>query len=301
MASRFSLQRRTGRAIRTFLGVLFAVAITFSGSAWAGGAGNTVRVLYPDGLADIMQHDIAPAFEQATGNRFAGDHAPSIKLAEEIQQKARTADVLICANPEINLQLMGLPQGDWIDWYAVFMQAPLVVGYDPESRFARALKSKPWYQVAAEPGFRLGLTDPNEDPKGGLTVKALQRAVQSHDLHGKEKSLAANSRIVPEQDLNHRLQSHQLDAAFFYQPEAATAGIPSVPVNLGDISTTYTITILNRAAHPGAASAFVAFLLSEKGKKILEKNDALTIMPAPAVFGSLGDVPDELKSILSNQ
>lgn len=280
------------------LGALFVVLAAFGGPARTQAAGATVRVVYPDGLADVMQNDIAPAFEKATGNQFAGDHAPSMKLASEIREGARAVDVLICASPQANLQLMGLSQGDWVDWYVMFMQSPLVVGYDPASKFAAKLKTSPWYQVAAESGFRLGLTDPKKDAKGRLTAKAIQRAVKNYEQDGLDKNMAANSRIVPAQDALRRLRSHELDAAFFYKSEAAAAGIPSVPVNGGNISTTYTITILNRAPNPGPASAFAAFLVGKEGQKILKENASLTLMRTPVAFGNLAAVPSQLKQIL---
>lgn len=297
----FLRRHASSRANWALLGALFVATTTFGGPAWAKAAGGTVRVFYPDSLVHVMQHGIAPAFEQATGDRVVGHHTRSVKLASEIQEKAQAADVLISASPQVNLELMGLSHGDWVDWYATFMQSPLVVGYDHESKFAAELKSTPWYQVAAESGFRLGLTDPNKDAKGRLTAKALHRVVKNHNQHGLGKKLAANSQIVPAQDLIRRLQSHQLDAAFFYQSEAAAAGIPSVPVNLGNISALYTVTVLNHAPHPGPASAFVAFLLGKKGKQIIEKSSGLELMPATAVFGNVLTVPSALKPLLSAQ
>lgn len=298
MAFWFFPHDKSNRCKWVLLGALFVILAAFGDPARAESEGGTVQVVYPDGLADVMQQGIAPAFEQATGYQFAGGHAPSMKLASEIQERTRTADVLICASPQANLQLMGLSRGDWVDWYVMFMQSPLVVGYDPASEFAAKLESKPWYQVAVESGFRLGLTDPNEDPKGRLSAKAIHRAVKGHEQHSLEKSLAANSGIVPAQDSLRRLRSHELDAAFFYQPEAAAAGIPSVPVNAGNISTTYTITILNRAPHPGPASAFAAFLLGREGQQLLRENESLTLMPRPVAFGNLVAVPSAVKRIL---
>ncbi|MDA3919731.1 MAG: substrate-binding domain-containing protein, partial [Salinisphaera sp.] len=145
MAFWFFLGCKPNRSNRMLLGTLFLFLAAFGGPARAEAADGTVRVLYPDGLAGVMQHGIAPAFEQATGDQFAGDHATSIKLAGEIRKKTQAADVLISANPQSNLQLMGLSQGDWVDWYAMFMQSPLVVGYDTASKFDAELKSRPWF------------------------------------------------------------------------------------------------------------------------------------------------------------
>lgn len=295
------LRRHASSLALWVLGALFVAATTFAGPAWAKAAGGTVRVLYPNSLVQVMQHGIVPAFEQATGYRVVGHHARSGQLASEIRDKAHAADVLITASPQANLKLMGSSHGDWFDWYATFMQSPLVIGYDHKSKFAIELESKPWYQIAVESDFRLGLTNPYKDAKGWLTAKALNRVVTIHDQHKLEEKLAANSQVVPAQDLIHRLQSHQLDAAFFYQSEAVAAGIPIVPLNLGNISATYTVTVLNNAPHPGLASAFVAFLLSKEGKQILKESSGLELMPATPVFGNMRAVPTTLKSLLGTR
>jgi molybdate/tungstate transport system substrate-binding protein len=48
-----------------------------------------------------------------------------------------------------------------------------VIGYNPNSKFAADLRSKPWYQVITESGFKLGSTGPRLDPKGQFGVQAL--------------------------------------------------------------------------------------------------------------------------------
>ncbi|MDN5937655.1 MAG: substrate-binding domain-containing protein [Salinisphaera sp.] len=297
----FLRRHPAGRPGRLLLGAVFAVVTTLGAPAWAKAGDGTVTVFYPDSMVQVMQHGIVPAFEQATGHRVAGHHARSLKLASEIRAKAHAADVLITTSPRVNLELMGPSHGNWVDWYALFMQSPLVVGYDPESSFANELKSKPWYKVATESDFRLGLTNPDTDPKGRLTAKALDRVVNIYDQQNLEEKLAANCRIVAAQDLIDDLQTQQLDAAFLYQSEAVSAGIPFVPLKLGNISATYTVTVLNNAPHPGPASAFVAFLLSEKGKQILTQSGSFELTLAMPVFGSTNAVPAALKPVLRRQ
>jgi len=71
---------------------------------------------------------------------------------------------------------MGQANGDWVSWYIAFAESPLVIGYNPSSQFVNDLKTKPWHEVLAEPGLKLGRTDPKLDPKGALTVELLKRA-----------------------------------------------------------------------------------------------------------------------------
>ena len=69
-----------------------------------------------------------------------------------------------------------------MSWYAKFGSSPLVLGYNPNSTFAQALRTKPWYEVIDQPGFLIGRTDPATDPKGVLAVTALDQAATAHNL-----------------------------------------------------------------------------------------------------------------------
>jgi molybdate/tungstate transport system substrate-binding protein len=139
-------------------------------------AAGTVNVLYAGSLVNVMEHGFAPAFDRATGDQFQGFAGGSNGLANQIKGRLRRGDVFISANPNVNSGLMGASNGDWVNWYVSFAQSPLVIGYNPSSRFAADFKSKPWYQVLQEPGIRIGRTDPKLDPKGALTLQLMREA-----------------------------------------------------------------------------------------------------------------------------
>jgi len=237
----------------------------------------TVRVLYAGSLEDLMNKSIGPAFQKATGYTFSGYPAGSSDLANEIKGKVRQGDVFISASPKINATLTGAKNGNWVSWYAPFATTTLVLGYNPSSSFASAIKSKPWYQVIDQSGFRLGFTDPTLDPKGVLAVAALNTAASKYNEPGLKQVATDQSDLFPEQDLVGRLQAGQLDAGFFYTVEASAAKIPTV--SLGAIHETagYTITVLNRAPDTAGGQAFVKFLLSSKGERLM-KGVGLTIV-----------------------
>ena len=183
------------------------------------GKAGELNVLYAGSLVNLMEHGIAPAFDHATGNSFRGFAAGSNALANQIKGKLRQADVFISASPKVNDSLTGPANGEWVGWYVTFAQSPLVIGYDPASRFAAELKSKPWYEVLREPGIRIGRSDPKLDPKGALTVQLLDQAGQVYhqpqlaaDVLGGEENPA---QVLPEENLVGRLQSGQLDVGFF--------------------------------------------------------------------------------------
>ena len=125
-----------------------------------------------------MNNNVGPAFNSATGYTFTGFSGDSGTLANEIKAGTtqKGADVYISASPSKNTGLEGTANGNLISWYANFATSPLVIGYNPNSKFAADLKTMPWYKVVAMPGFKLGRTDPATDPKGVLAVTALKTA-----------------------------------------------------------------------------------------------------------------------------
>src|SRR5215469_18242780 len=108
----------------------------------------------------LMEHGVGPAFDKTTGDKFQGFAGGSNALANQIKGKLRRGDVFISANPRVNDSLTGAANGDWVSWYVNFAQSPLVIGYNPSSKFAADLKSRPWYAVMQEAGIRIGRTDP---------------------------------------------------------------------------------------------------------------------------------------------
>ncbi len=170
-----------------------------------------------------------------------------------------------------------------------------MLGYNPSSSFAQALKTKPWYQVISEPGFRIGRTDPTTDPKGVLADEALDAAASQYNLPELRTLATETSDLFPETSLVGELQAGQLDAGFFYGVEAAAAKIKTVPLTGSSFAGDYTITILNKAPHEAGAAAFVNFLLGESGKQILAANGV--VAGSPQVTGSLY-VPAAVKAAL---
>jgi molybdate/tungstate transport system substrate-binding protein len=242
-----------------------------------------------------MQKQVGPAFQTASGYSITGFSAGSKDLAAEIKGKVHVGDVFISASPKVTKTLVGAANGNWVNWYATYATSALVLGYNPSSKFAADLKSKPWYDVITEPGIKVGFTDPATDPKGVLTAEALNDTAKSKSM----SSLAALAKntgdVFPEETLVGRLQAGQLDVGFFYVAEATAAKIPTVPLTGVDLKASYTITILNNAPHEAAAEAFVAYLLGPAGQAVL-KADGFTLTSPYKVTGT--GVPTSLSSVL---
>jgi molybdate/tungstate transport system substrate-binding protein len=261
-------------------------------SAWA--ANSTVNVLYAGSLVNLMERSAGPAFEQKSGDRFQGYAGGSNKVANEIKGKLRRGDVFISANPKVDDQLMGQANGDWVE-------SPLVIGYNPSSRFVDDLKNKSWYEVLAEPGLKLGRTDPKLDPKGALTIELLKRAEVFYSKPGLSQQIIGapdnQAQILPEETLVGRLQSGQLDVGFFYSTETSAAKIPAIklPDEVAP-KARYTVTILRDAPNPDGGERFVSFLLGSQGRDLL-KQHGLEILK-PDLSGNAQAVPTAIRSIV---
>jgi len=256
-----------------------------------------VDVLYAGSLVDLMTKDVGPAFNTATGYTFTGYSGDSGSLANEIKGKTQQGDIYISANPSKDVGLEGEANGNWVSWYATFATSPLVIGYNPSSKFAHDLLTEPWYDVVTQPGFLLGRTDPATDPKGVLAVSALDDAAAAHNLPALKQLGTESADVFPENTLVGRLQAGQLDAGFFYGVEAAASNIKTVPIPGPALEAVYTITVLNNAPHQAAAQAFLTYLLSPAGAAVL-KAQGLALTTPPTVSGT---VPSSLQGVLSGQ
>ena len=254
-----------------------------------------VDVLSAGSLQDLMQDQIGPAFHTATGYTLDDVSMGSTALASSIKGGTLQGDVFISASPTVNASLEGSGNGNWVSWYDQFASSPLVLGYNPSSKFAQPLKTKPWYQVIAESGFHIGRTDPTTDPKGVLADDALEAAATKYDLPSLSTLATESSDVFPETSLVGELQAGQLDAGFFYGVEAAAAKIQTVPLTGTSLAGDYTITILNKAPHEAAAAAFVNFLLGAGGQRILASNGV--VAGQPKVTGSQY-LPAAVRSVL---
>ncbi|HUC05193.1 MAG TPA: extracellular solute-binding protein [Acidimicrobiales bacterium] len=272
---------------------LSLVAAPGAGAKTAAGA---VDVLSAGSLQVLLQQQIGPAFEKATGFTLNNTSMGSDALASGIKGGTLQGDVFISASPAVDDTLEGSANGNWVRWYAEFGSSPLVLGYNPASRFARALRTRPWYDVITEPGFLIGRTDPATDPKGVLAVTALDQVAATQHLPALKAIATSTSNVFPETSLVGQLQAGQLDAGFFYGVEASAAHLETVALTGTRLAGDYTLTVLNRAPHPAAARAFVAFMLGKEGRKVLERHGIVSLVP-PKVSGR-SSVPEGLQHLL---
>ena len=289
----------TRRALTSLLAAVNGVVLASCGAGSSDGAGRggSVSVVYAGSLSQLMEGTLGPAFHRSDGYSVDGFGAGSGEAAKQIEAGVRRADVFVSASPEADKELEGKANGNWISWYATFAATPLVLGYDPNSKAGRQLaQGRPWYRVISQPVVRVGRTDPRLDPKGALTVQAIEQAAAKLRDPALAKSLRSFA-VFPETDLVGRLQAGQLDAAFFYAVEARAARIRSVRLAPVSKTASYTVAILNRAANRAAAEAFVRYLLAATRSPTIAEDGLASVSP-PRLAGPPAAVPAGLRAVL---
>lgn len=289
--------RSAAQRVRRCAAAAAAALATLAACGGGASGGSTVHVLYAGSLVNLMEKHVGPGFSRVTGSGYQGYGAASQAAANAIRGKLRSGDVFISASPSVDTALTGATNGGWVRWYATFATAPLVLGYSPRSRYAAALRTRPWYRVIRQPGIRVGMTDPTLDPKGKLTVAALDAAQRTYRLPaGFAAAVRARTTVFPEQDLVGRLEAGQLDVGFFYTNEATPAHIPTVSLGRVHEAATFTVTVLERAPDPAGGASFVHYLLTSARPTLTAGGLRLQ---SPVLIGSRAAVPPSLRALLA--
>jgi len=256
-----------------------------------------VDVFSAGSLDTLMTKSVGPAFHAATGYTLVDTSHGSGTLEADIKNKVAVADVFVSASPTDVAGLMGASNGNWVSWYADFAASPEVLGYYPKSKFAKDLQTMPWYKVITMSGFRLGRTDPSQDPGGVLAAEALNETAAAQNLPALKTLATESSDVYSEDPEEADIQTGQLDGAFMYEADANSQDSPYVHLTGTSLAGEYTITLINNAPHEAAAEAFIKFLLGPTGQAEMKADNFEIVSPAK-VTGS--GVPSDLTSLLGS-
>jgi molybdate/tungstate transport system substrate-binding protein len=265
----------------------------------------TLRVAYAGSMGVVMDSAAGPAFAKANHAAYQGIGQGSYALARLLAAHQLQADIFVSITPG---PIEVLKQAGLIHSAAPVASTQMVVIYSPHSRFARdfaaaANGTKPWYEVLGEPGLRLGRTDPAVDPQGANALLSLQLAADYYHRPDLSKHIAGAlqnpAQIFTEPSLMSRLEAGQIDAAIGYLSAAQSHHLPTIAlpdqINLGnpdmqqawydrasltlDNGKTVRVQplvfyagVLNNAAQPALARAFVTFLQSSAGQALFRQH-----------------------------
>jgi molybdate/tungstate transport system substrate-binding protein len=254
-------------------------------------------VLSAGSLNTLITKTVAPAFHAATGYTLVDTSGGSGTLAADIKNKVDVADVFVSAAPADDALLQGASNGNWVSWYGAFATSPEVLGYYPKSKFAKDLQTMPWYKVITMPGFKLGRTNPTQDPGGVLADKALNETATAQNLPELKTLATETSDEYAENPEEAAIQTGQLDGSFMYEADANSQNSPFVKLTGTSLAGDYTVALVNKAPHTAAAEAFIKFLLGPTGQAEMKADDFGIVSPA-TVTGS--GVPAGLTSLFKS-
>ncbi len=237
---------------------------------------DSVSVLYAGSLVTPMEGPIAAALLREENLQFSGEGRGSKTLANFIRDGLRHPDVFISADSSLvdDLAKKGLVESS-----VTFGSASMVLGYSPKSTHAALFKSvaegkTPLLNALRTPGLRIVRTDPQLDPKGARTIKAMHLLADPATVTAILGPDDNPAQIVPEENLLVRLETGEADLGFLYSTEAVARNVPAIPLpgkaSLSE-EITYTAAIMKSAPHPDAARRFVEFLVKGDGRAILER------------------------------
>ena len=286
-------------SIERFVGVAILAAI----ASWRpGGTLAPLDVAYAGSMGAVMDGGVRTAAARALGVDVRGRGQGAMALARLIAAGSLQPDVFV----SVTSGPMRLVQEARMAGRATAIaRTRMVIAYSPRSRFATLLKradrpgAEPWWRILESPGFRFGRTDPRHDPQGLNTLFLMDLAAREYhqnDLESKILGPELNfAQIFPEAGVMARLQGGELDAATAYRTEPQALGLPFVAlpaaIDLGEASlraqyAAVSETIAGRtlrpdplvfyaapltgSPHPRAARAFVRWLASPEGQRILQ-------------------------------
>jgi molybdate/tungstate transport system substrate-binding protein len=232
------------------------------------------------------------------------ESAGSLDIVRRVTELGRPCDVLAVADFEI---MPALVVPAHAAWYVVFARNRLVIAHRPDSRHAPELADHHWYDVLTRDDVAVGRSDPDADPAGYRALLAWRLAERHYAVPGLAARLLAHAParyVRPKSvELTALLQAGELDYVWAYASVAAEAHLAAIrlppEIDLGDFARAtdyaavsvevagnqpgtrrtvyglpilYALTIPTKAPNPPVAEAFLDYVFSEAGSRILREH-----------------------------
>ncbi|RKY10194.1 MAG: tungstate ABC transporter substrate-binding protein WtpA [Planctomycetota bacterium] len=289
-------------------------------SAAAGGE----LVIFHAGSLSVPFGEVSAEFEKMYPDiTIKAEAAGSRMCARKISELGRACDVMGSADYKVVGNLL---MGEHVDFNIRFALNEMAIAYTDGSRCSVDITAENWYDILAGDDVAFGRSDPDMDPCGYRTLMVFQLAEKHYEIPGLAARLRAKDRHIrpKETDLLALLEAGEIDYLFIYRSVAVQHGLktvllpdeinlksqahaalyntavvevsgrrPGEPITRRGEPMVYSVTIPMNAPNRRAAEAWVALLLSEKGREIMETNGQRCMRPAE-VDGA-DRLPDSLK------
>ncbi len=287
------------------------------------------NVAYAGSLAEVNDQVIGPNFSQATGYQYLGQGGGSFGMAQKLASHTINANVF----ESVGYAPIQILEPKLTRWAVSFASSPLVIAFNPKSRYGPELTAiqhgkkplKDLFRLMQSPGFRLGRTNPGTDPQGQAFYMMVELAQKHFHLppDTTEKVLGAPDnphQVYSEEGILTLLQSGSLDAASAFLSEAQQRHLDYIPLprtlNFADPSenawyhqasvktpsgvvhgSALTIDITTVGKVTPAAQSFIHFVLGPRGRALMQKA-GYTTFPAH-LYGTRSAVPKKIRAELS--
>ena len=201
----------------------------------------TASVACAGSLVVLYHNTLGPAFKKTTGDNYGGPPcAGSLALAQDIISNEIDPGVFLAIGAKAIKELFPDKRAK----FALAVAAdPLVIGYSSKSRYFKQLNEirkgkKPLsylFKLFTTPGFRLGRTDPTQDPQGTffiLMTKIAERVLRLRNGEAEKalgitasKPFGSASQMYDEDALPTDIKEGIVDAGSEYLPEARQNGL----------------------------------------------------------------------------
>jgi molybdate/tungstate transport system substrate-binding protein len=269
-------------------------------------------IVFHAGSLSVPFRELSTLFEQRhPGVTVKAEAAGSRDCARKVSDLGRECDVLGSADYAVVENLL-MPEH--AEFNVLFATNEMAIVFTPRSAARERIDAENWYGVLLEEGVRFGRSDPDRDPCGYRTVMTFQLAERYYGVPGLAQRLIAKhgaKYIRPkETDLLALLEAGEIDYLFIYRSVADQHGLeclllpdeinlksaelaelyaqavvevtgasPGEMISRRGAPMVYSVTIPRRSPNRAAAEAYLALLLSEEGRAIMERNGQPCLRP----------------------
>ena len=253
--------------------------------------------------------------------------AGSVACARKITELNKECDIMASADYKVITNML-IPQ--YADWNLQFATNEMSLVYNDKSKYAQEINAGNWYKILLKDDVAYGHSDPNLDPCGYRAELCMQLSEKFYQKEGLAAQILnkKNKQIRPkETDLLALLESNTIDYIFLYRSVAEqhhlnflelpeninlknselkdfyaqaqveiTGKTPNSKQTVVGLPMVYGITGIKNAPNKAARDAFLEFVLSEAGQKIMNQNGQPSI--APAETDNCDKLPENLKEFV---